>query len=74
MYFDEDNFPNEVDIEMAYLERQGRKASRLAKQGICVHSWLGPVSPGSVEYKCFHCGKEFPNVDAAHDEYDKLMH
>jgi hypothetical protein len=65
------NFDNDADFEQMQMEQDGNTIARLAKKGICSHGWIMPVIPGKTEgeYKCGHCGKIFPNADAAIDAH-----
>jgi hypothetical protein len=60
---------NDADIEMAELEAAGRRSSALRKRGICDHGWLQVGEPTT----CLHCGKSFPNADAAYEERREIL-
>lgn len=43
-----------ADMEMAALEEEANRRSRLRAKGICDHGWVSPNGDGRV--KCNHCG------------------
>ena len=69
--------PNDADIELAQLERQGTRAAAARKRGQCAHGsrqlhgnpWNGREFDDSVLATCADCGKH-----ATQGELDEDMH
>jgi hypothetical protein len=70
-YGDDDDMGErmDADMQMAELQRLGRRAAKLKKQGVCVHgAWRA-----TVPAVCKDCGKSFANEAELMAERNRLL-
>lgn len=76
---DEDSFfyappgMRDADVEMSNLQELGRRTDELMRKGICPHGWYKTDPNGDGTTVCQHCGKTWPTIEDAWEEFDELM-